>query len=132
MVRGGNGDRWGVVGSRGVGDCCCEPLSRGTHAVQLSFRLGLRDPYWDLDGRAARKGRRHRRLVTFTVVVLAAAILALVLARLASADTTRLLSGPQSVVVVTSLAGDAVACCLIFAGESRRRASLRRFAELSA
>ena len=57
--------------------------------MQLSFRHGRRDPYWDLDGRAARQERRHRRLVTFTVVVLAAAVLALVMLRLESWDTTR-------------------------------------------
>ena len=104
--------------------------NRRFDAVQLSIRLGRRDPYWDLDGRAARNERRHRRLVTFAVVVLAAAILALVMLRLGSWDTTRSLSGPQSVVVVTSLAADAVACCLIFAGASRRRASFRRYAEV--
>lgn len=97
--------------------------------MRLSFRPGRRDPYWDLDGRAARKERRHRRLVAFTVVVLAAAILALVMLRLESLDMTRLLSGPQIGVVVTSLAADAVACCLIFASASRRRASLRRYGE---
>lgn len=97
--------------------------------MQLTFRPGRRDPYWDLDGRAARKARRHRRLVAFAVVVLAAAILALVMLRLESRDTTRLFSGPQSVVVVTSLGADAVACCLIFASASRRRASLRRYGE---
>ena len=101
----------------------------GTPTVHLSFRPGRRDPYWDLDGRAARNERRHRRLVTLTVVVLAAAILALVMLRLESWDTTRFLSVPQSVVVVTSLAADVVACCLIFASASRRRASFRRFDE---
>ena len=65
------------------------------------------------------------------VVALAAAILALAMVRLAATDSTRLLSGPMSVIVVTSLASDAVACCLIFAAESRRRASLRRYGELS-
>jgi len=97
--------------------------------VQLSFRPGRRDPYWDLDGRAARKERRHRRLVTLTVVVLAAAVLALVMLRLESMDTTRFLSGPQIVVAVASLATDAVACCLIFASASRRRTSFRRHGE---
>ena len=97
--------------------------------MQLSFRAGRRDPYWDLDGRAARKERRHRRLVAITVVVLAAAILALLMLRLGSLDTTRFLSGPQIVVGVTSLAADAVACCLIFASASRRRASFRRDGE---
>jgi hypothetical protein len=63
------------------------------------------------------------------VAVLAAAILALVMLRLESLDTTRFLSGPQGVVVVTSLAADAVACCLIFASASRRRASFRRYDE---
>jgi hypothetical protein len=67
--------------------------------------------------------------VTFTVVVLAAAILALVMLRLGSWDTTRFLSGPQILVVVTSLAADAVACCLIFASASRQRASFRRYGE---
>ena len=98
--------------------------------MQLPFRPDRRDPYWDLDGRAARIERRHRRLVTFTVVVLAAAILALVMLRLESLDTTRFLSGPQIGVVVTSLATDAVACCLIFASASRRRVSFRRYDEV--
>ena len=98
--------------------------------MHLSLRRGRRDPYWDLDGRAARTGRRRRRLVTFAVVVLAAAILALVMLRLQSWDTTRFLSGAQISVVVTSLAADAVACCLIFAGASRRRASIRRYGQV--
>ena len=99
--------------------------------MRLSLPSGRRDPYWDLDGRAARNERRHRRLVALTVVVLAVAILALVMLRLGSRDTTGFLSGPQSVVLVTSLAADAVACCLIFASASRRRASLRRYGEVA-
>jgi len=114
-------DEFGIV--------ALEPRIGGAPTVQLSFRHGRRDPYWDLDGRAARTERRHRRLVASTVVVLAVAILALVMLRLGSRDTTTLLSGPQSVVIVTSLAADAVACCLIFASASRRRASFRRYGE---
>ena len=98
--------------------------------MRLSFRPGRRDPYWDLDGRAARTERHRRRLVAITVVALAVAILALVMVRLGSSDTSRFLSGPRSVVIVTSLAADAVACCLIFAGASRRKASFRRYAEV--
>jgi hypothetical protein len=64
------------------------------------------------------------------VVALAAVIFGLVMVRLASTDTTRLMSGPPSVLVVVSLACDVVACCLVFAGESRRRAFLRRYGEI--
>ena len=114
-------DEFGIV--------ALEPRIGGAPTVQLSFRHRRRDPYWDLDGRAARQERRHRRLVTLTVVVLAATVLALVMLRLESWDTTRYLSGPQIVVAVTSLAADAVACCLIFASASRRRATFRRYGE---
>ena len=131
MVRGRNGDWWGVVGSGCVRDACSSPAFGGTPTVRLAFRSGRRDPYWDLDGRAARKERRHRRLVASTVVVLAVAILALVMLRLGSRDTTTFLSGPQSAVIVTSLAADTVACCLIFASASRRRTSLRRYDEVA-
>jgi hypothetical protein len=97
--------------------------------MRILFRGRRRDPYWDVDGRAARNGRRRRRFVGSIVVVLSAIILALILARLPSVDATAFVSGPSRPVLLTSLAGDVVACWLIFARESHRRRALRRYAE---
>ena len=90
-----------------------------------------RDPYWGLDGRAARGNRRRRHIVASIVVMLCAGILALTLARLASIDGAALLRGPNSLLVAASLGADAVACCLIFAGDARRRDALQAFGELT-
>jgi hypothetical protein len=61
--------------------------------------------------------------------MLCVSILVLTLVRLASIDGTALLRGPVSLLLIASLAGDAVACCLIFAAESRRRDAVRAFGE---
>jgi hypothetical protein len=98
--------------------------------MHISFRSRRPDPYWDLDGRAARDGRRQRRFVGSIVVVLSAVILALTLARLPSVDATALVSGPSRPIMLASLVGDAVACCLIFTSELHRRRALRRYGEL--
>jgi hypothetical protein len=119
----------GLVGGCGLLSSLGSFLSipdRGRPTVHIAVRAGRRDPYWDLDGRAVRRDRRRRQLVTSTVIVLAIAILGLVLARLAAIETTTLLTGPRSVIVVSSLAGDAIACCLVFAADLRRRAFLRQ------
>jgi len=96
--------------------------------IPLRSRRG--DPYWDLDGRAARYARRQQRFVGSIVVMLSAVILALIIARLPSVDATALVSGPSRLVVLTSLAVDAMACSLIFARDSRRGRALRRYGEL--
>lgn len=98
--------------------------------MRFHFRGRRRDADWDMDGRAARNGRRRRRFLGSIVVVLAAVILALILFSLPSVDARALVVGPSRPVMVTSLAGDAVACCLIFARESQRRRAIRRYGEL--
>jgi DNA-binding transcriptional LysR family regulator len=98
--------------------------------MHIPFRSRRSDPYWDLDGRAARDARRQQRFVGSIVVVLSAVILALIVARLPSVDATALVSGPSRPVVLISLAVDAMACCLIFARDSRRGRALRGYGEL--
>jgi hypothetical protein len=62
-------------------------------------------------------------------MMLCVSILALILIRLGSINGAALLGGPLSLLLVASLASDAVACCLIFAAESRRRELLRAFGD---
>jgi hypothetical protein len=105
-------------------------VTAGCFAMHILFRARRPDPDWDLDGRAARHGRRRRRFLGSIVVLLSAVILALILASLPSVDATALVAGPSRPVMLTSLGGDAVACCLIFARESQRRRAIRRYGEL--
>lgn len=79
------------------------------------------DPYWDLDGRAVRDRRRARRAVRTVVRFLAATILALILARLAATDASAVLLGPNRHLVFVTSTADAIASCLVFAHQVRRR-----------
>jgi hypothetical protein len=99
--------------------------------MRIRFRSRRRDPYWDVDGRAARTHRRRRRFVGAIVIELSATILGLTVARLPSVDATALVTGPTQVLMLASLAGDVIACSLIFARELRRGRALRRYGELS-
>jgi hypothetical protein len=78
-----------------------------------------RDPWWDLDGRSARRERTNRRVLGFVVVVLAATLLALILARLPAVDVHELVTGPRRTVIVGVLLADVAACLLLVAGRMR-------------
>ena len=55
--------------------------------MQLPSRnLRRHDPFWDLDGKAARRSRYQRRFLRSGLVVLAAIFVAVVVARLPSFD----------------------------------------------
>jgi DNA-binding transcriptional LysR family regulator len=98
--------------------------------MHIPFRGRRSDPYWDLDGRAARDARRQQRIVGSIIVILSAVILALIVARLPAVDAAALVTGPSRPLVLTSLAVDVMACCLIFARDSRRGRALRTYGEL--
>ena len=99
--------------------------------MKIRVRTKQRDPFWGLDGPAARGARRAHRLVAWAFYLLSAVILALVLARLASVDSHALLGGGSRPVVLGSLVADVLACSLVFAFARRRRA-LSRMGELRA
>jgi hypothetical protein len=98
--------------------------------VRLFVHRGRRDPYWGLDGPAARSSRRRHRFTASLVILLSGAILILILARLPSVNAATLLTGPSRLLVLASLAGDTVACCLVFARDLRRRRAMQEFGEL--
>jgi hypothetical protein len=97
--------------------------------VHRSVLTARRDPFWGFDGRAVAAARRRRRLVATVVTLLSITILGLIAVRLTSMDTAAALRGPNALLLATSLASDAMACCLIFDRESRRRAALRGFGD---
>jgi hypothetical protein len=99
--------------------------------VKIRVRTEQRDPFWGLDGPAARGARRAHRVVAWAFYLLSAVILALVLARLVSVDPHALLGGGTRPVLLGSLAADALACVLVFAFARRRRA-LRFMGEVPA
>jgi hypothetical protein len=79
-----------------------------------------RDPWWDLDGRGARRDRVQRRLVGFVVVVLSATLLALILAALPRVDARSIVLGPDRPVVAAAALADIGACLLIVLHQVRR------------
>ncbi len=81
-----------------------------------------RDPFWDMDGRSARRERTLRRLLLIVVALLATALLAMILARLPTVDVRELIVGPQRSVVVGALLADVAACLMIVAGRLRQPA----------
>ena len=93
--------------------------------MKFRVRGEQRDPFWGFDGPAARGARRAHRVIAWAFYLLSAVILALVLARLMSADPHALLAGGTRPVLLGSLVADALACVLVFAVARRRRA--RRF-----
>ncbi len=99
--------------------------------MKIRVRAEQRDPFWGLDGPAARGARRARRVVAWAFYLLSAVILALVMARVMSVDPHALLGGGTRPVLLGSLAADALACVLVFAFARRRRA-LNRMGELPA
>jgi len=97
--------------------------------MHFPFLNQRRDPFWDIDGAAARYGRRKRRLVALIVMALSAVILALILVRVASVDAAAIITGPSRSLILASLVGDAVACCLVFARDAGRGRALRHYGE---
>lgn len=80
-----------------------------------------RDPYWDLDGTAARTQRRNRRVVRALVVALSAVILGSTLLHLPVIDAPTLVHGPTRPFLFTALATDALAAMLVFSHQVRRK-----------
>jgi len=75
-------------------------------------------------GARRRAVRRHQvvrflALLGFVVVVLAATLLALILARLPAVDVHELVTGPRRTVIVGVLLADVAACLLLVAGRMR-------------
>ncbi len=81
----------------------------------LSLR---RDPYWDLDGRSARRERILRRVLVLIVAILAAALLAMTIGRLTTIDAHALMTGHRTALIGALLA-DVAACLLLVAGRLR-------------
>ena len=68
-----------------------------------------RDPYWGLDGRAARRVRARRRIAGVVVVMLSAVLLALILARRPEVDARTVIAGWQRSVLLASLVAEVLA-----------------------
>ncbi|HEY3522894.1 MAG TPA: hypothetical protein VGK63_04265 [Candidatus Limnocylindrales bacterium] len=81
----------------------------------LSLR---RDPFWDLDGRSARRERVLRRMLVVVVAALAATLLAMILGRLTSVDAHALMTGYRTALIGALLA-DVAACLLLVVGRLR-------------
>ena len=80
------------------------------------------DPYYDLDGAAAKRERTERvrrRTLWRAVLGLSAMLLLLMLARLPQIDASSLVRGNGQALLLASLAVDAFACLLIFAKTRR-------------
>ncbi|HET8784667.1 MAG TPA: hypothetical protein VFM38_03470 [Candidatus Limnocylindrales bacterium] len=78
-----------------------------------------RDPWWGLEGRSARTDRRRRRILGFVVVVLAATLLAMILARIPAVDAHEIVTGSSRSVVFGALLADVAACMLLVVGQLR-------------
>jgi hypothetical protein len=59
---------------------------------RLSFASRSHDPYWDLDGKGARRSRHQRRFVRWVVLLIVILTLAVLLTRLHAIDPTVLAS----------------------------------------
>lgn len=89
--------------------------------MQLPSRtLRRHDPFWDLDGKAARRSRYQRRFLRSGLVVLAAVFIALVVARLPSFDPQLITTnGNLRPVLAVALLLLLLSCILVAAARIR-------------
>jgi hypothetical protein len=89
--------------------------------MQLPSRnLRRHDPFWDLDGKAARRSRYQRRFLRSGVVVLAAIFVAVVVARLPSFDPQLITTnGSLRPVLAVALLLLLMSCILVAAARIR-------------
>lgn len=82
-------------------------------------RFRRRDPFWDYDGKSARRQRSKQRVVRFLLAVLAIVFLAVVATNLPEVDQEFILTGPGRPILIGSLMVLLAACVL--AGLARLR-----------
>ena len=73
--------------------------------AHLSLPSRRRDPYWDMDGQAARRHRTKRRIVRYVTWILVIAAVALASLHLPSVDMEYLLRGEGRPVMAAGLLG---------------------------
>jgi hypothetical protein len=85
-----------------------------------SRTLRRHDPFWDLDGKAARRSRTQRRFLRAGLVVLAAMFVALVVARLPAFDPQLITTnGSLRPVLAAALLLLLISCILVAAARIR-------------
>ena len=78
---------------------------------RLSLGATRHDPFWDLDGKSARRSRLRRKLVRYLVLAFAAVGVALVATRLPAVDPTFLMTSdgrPYLAVAIFALLGSTI------------------------
>jgi hypothetical protein len=85
-----------------------------------SRTLRRHDPFWDLDGKAARRSRTQRRFLRVGLVVLSAMFIAVVVARLPSFDPQLITTnGSLRPVLAVALLLLLMSCVLVAAARIR-------------
>jgi hypothetical protein len=69
---------------------------------QLSL-AGRHDPFWDVDGKGARRSRIRRRFVRASVALIAVLVVAVVVTRLPAVDPQYLVSGDGRPILAGAL-----------------------------
>jgi hypothetical protein len=70
---------------------------------QLTRSAGDHDPFWDLDGKGARRSRLRRRFVRSTVALIAILAIAVLVTRLPTVDPQYLISGDGRPIMAGAL-----------------------------
>ena len=85
---------------------------------QLSL-AGHHDPFWDMDGKGARRSRTRRRFVRAAVALIAVLVLALLVTKLPTMDPQYLVSGDGRPILAGALLALLAAMVLIAVARMR-------------